>query len=198
MNGSKRARIVTGLVAVGLLAAVGLPWGTGQAYADGSDSVAFMGVWNTEATSLNEDSWIFGGPSPVLDIELEGSARIGVFGSGELGAILRNSTVKWGGPVDYSDYLAWLDEPEETRGPNPCGTDLHNFAELTAANGDQVFFESTGGRVCVDGGTFAPRFAWKVTGGTGEFEGATGKMESWGSGAGGLSRDVVLAGLTDS
>lgn len=67
---------------------------------------AFMGKWDTPVMSLNPDSWVFGGPSPLLDIVLEGESTLGQIGQSDDIASLRNSTVRWHAVDDFTEVLA--------------------------------------------------------------------------------------------
>ena len=183
----------TTLVVLAVIAAIGALAILETEVSARSDEQAFMGNWNTEVASLNEDSWVFGGPSPLLDIVLEGDSNLGVLTPGRGRGILRNSSVRWHAVDDFTDVLAWMEEPEETRGPRPCAVRLSGDGILTAANGDEIHFEAVWGSACPgDERGDRIRGLWEIVGGAGSYEGATGLINTWGYGGGGQANEVVF------
>ncbi len=195
IGSDRRRRFIATSLAFVLLASTLLVDTSGTASADDGTTVAFMGIWNTQASNINPDSWALGGTSPRLDFDLDGTAKLGVLGDrrSDMAAVFRNSTVHRVIRSDFTKNLAWLNEPEESRGPNPCDRTISDIAEITTASGDLIFMESTGDSgACFNGQKFVLRGQWSITGGTGVFEDATGRVESWGVGGQGRSREVIF------
>lgn len=190
IGAAKRATSLLALVAIAVVG--GLASQDTHASARGNDQ-AFMGNWETEVVSINEDSWVFGGPSPLLDIVLEGDSELRVLTPGRGRGVLRNSEVRWHAIDDFTEMLAWMEEPESTRGPRPCAVRLSGDGVLTAGNGDEVHFEAVWGSACPgDERGDRIRGLWEVVGGTGQYQGATGWINTWGFGGGGVANEVVF------